>query len=104
MLVGLLLICVASISWGTTGATMTLLARDATASPLLVGWARMAVAAPFLVMAALVSGARQRAVSDWNGSTACACLMLGGAMASYQVCYFWAVAFTGVAVTALLAI
>ena len=36
MLVGLLLICLAAISWGTTGATMTLLARE-TGVPSLLG-------------------------------------------------------------------
>ena len=48
MLLGLILVAVAAVSWGTTGATMTLLSRDAAASPLLVGWSRLAVAAPVL--------------------------------------------------------
>jgi hypothetical protein len=46
MRLGLLFIGLAAISWGTTGATMTVLARDADLGPLLVGWARLAVAAP----------------------------------------------------------
>src|SRR3990167_2489203 len=58
MLVGLLLIGLAAVSWGTTGATMTLLARDASAGPLLVGWARLAVAAPCLLLAAWISQRR----------------------------------------------
>ena len=52
MLLGLLLVAVAAASWGTTGATMTLLSRDAGVSPLLVGWSRLAVAAPCLLLAA----------------------------------------------------
>src|SRR6266478_49103 len=76
MLLGLALVCVAAVSWGTTGSVMSLLARDGAPSPLLVGWARMAGAAPCLVLA----------------------------MATYQLCYFWAVPRTGVALTALLAI
>lgn len=55
MNLGLLLVCLAAISWGTTGATMTLLARGAFAGPLLVGFFRMAVAAPFLLAAARVA-------------------------------------------------
>ena len=56
MLAGLVLIALASISWGTTGATMTLLARETGIGPLLVGWARLAVAAPCLVAAAVAAG------------------------------------------------
>ena len=49
MRLGLLFIGLAAISWGTTGATMTVLARDADLGPLLVGWARLAVAAVVIV-------------------------------------------------------
>src|SRR6266851_3092971 len=52
MLLGLVLIAIAAASWGTTGATMTLLSREAAASPLLVGWSRLAIAVPVLVLAA----------------------------------------------------
>jgi len=45
MLLGLVLIAIAAASWGTTGATMTLLSREAAVSPLLVGWSRLAIAA-----------------------------------------------------------
>lgn len=102
MRIGLLLICLAAISWGTTGATMTLLAREAAASPLLVGWARMVVAAPALGVAAGLAGRGRPAA--WRARDAGACLVLGAAMAAYQVCYFLAVTLIGVAVTALLAI
>ena len=101
MLTGLVLIALAAISWGTTGATMTLLARHAAADPLLVGFVRLAIAAPFLLGAALVS------TRDWRLATrrdALALLVMGGAMAAYQIFYFRAVMLTGVAVAALLAI
>jgi drug/metabolite transporter, DME family len=85
---------------------MTLAARDA-ADPLLVGWARLAVAAPCLIAAASLARVGANASpaparlerADW--------LVLAGAaaaMAAYQVSYFWAVTLTGVAVAALLAI
>ncbi|MBI3031133.1 MAG: EamA family transporter [Candidatus Rokubacteria bacterium] len=100
MLTGLVLIALAAVSWGTTGATMTLLARHAAADPLLVGFARLAIAAPFLLAAARVS------TRDWRitGRDLLALLVMGGAMAGYQVFYFRAVMLTGVAVAALLAI
>ena len=108
MLLGLLLIAIAAASWGTTGATMTLLSREAAASPLLVGWCRLAVAAPLLVLTAAIGA---RLGSDPSSRRPCPsvadlplCAALGVAMAAYQVCYFRAVTLVGVAVAALLAI
>lgn len=108
MLLGLLLIAVAAASWGTTGATMTLLSRDAAASPLLVGWSRLAIAAPCLVLAAAAvarRGARHPTQRAWPSLRDLPlCAALGLAMAAYQVCYFRAVTLVGVAAAALLAI
>jgi DME family drug/metabolite transporter len=101
MLIGILLVALAAISWGTTGATMTLAAGDAGAGPLLVGWARLAVAAPCLLAAALFRA--RPLVTTARGDTL-ALVAAGTAMAAYQVCYFTAVTLTGVAVAALLAI
>jgi len=107
MLLGLLLIAVAAASWGTTGATMTLLSRDAAASPLLVGWSRLAIAAPCLMLAAGAArlGARHPTRRAWPSLRDLPlCAALGLAMAAYQVCYFRAVTLVGVAAAALLAI
>src|SRR6266511_970184 len=91
---------------------MTLLARDASMSPLLVGWARLAIAAPCLLAGAALSalarptGSPRRLVdpSLWRPRNLGPLLAGGAAMAGYQLCYFSAVPLTGVAVTALLAI
>jgi drug/metabolite transporter, DME family len=108
MLLGLVLIAIAAVSWGTTGATMTLLSRGAAASPLLVGWSRLAIAAPVLVLAAAGAarfGARHPAQRAWPSlADLPLCVALGLAMAAYQVCYFRAVTLVGVASAALLAI
>jgi drug/metabolite transporter, DME family len=104
MLLGLLLVCLSAVSWGTTGSVMTLLAREGTPSPLLVGWARMAVAAPCLLLAAALAPSPSRAVGGWRPRDLAKAALLGVAMAAYQVCYFWAVPRTGVALTALFAI
>ena len=110
MLLGLALVSVAAVSWGTTGSVMTLLARDGTSSPLLVGWARMAAAAPCLLLAtwlARAASARaggERRIPPRSALDGVKTAMLGVAMAAYQLCYFWAVPRTGVALTALLAI
>jgi DME family drug/metabolite transporter len=102
MLIGLLLVAIAAISWGTTGATMTLAAGDAGAGPLLVGWARLAVAAPCLLATAALFRARPLVAPARGDGLALAAA--GAAMAAYQVCYFTAVTLAGIAVTALLAI
>jgi drug/metabolite transporter, DME family len=114
MLIGLVFIAFAAIAWGTTGATMTLLSRASDIGPLLVGWARLAVAAPCLVLSAaltdliaarrLVTPSRPRPSATWAPRQFPSYAVLGLAMAAYQVCYFRAVTLSGVAVTALLAI
>jgi len=100
---GLVLVAVAAVSWGTTGATMATLAGLGDIGPLFVGWARLAVAAPCLVAVALWRHGRPDA-PPWPRRDSALALGLGAAMAAYQLCFFWAVTLTGIAVTALLAI
>ena len=111
MLLGLLFVGLAAISWGTTGATMAMIAGDTGIGPLLVGWARLAVAAPCLIaLAAAAARQPSRAgqplvsPSPLPPRDIVAYALLGVAMAAYQVCYFRAVTLIGVAVAALLAI
>ena len=107
MVPGLVLIGLAAISWGTTGATMATLAAGDAPGPLFVGWARLAIAAPCLILAAVVAARRPRPAQPWTPLAArdvTTFALLGLAMAVYQVCYFRAVTLSGVAVTALLAI
>ena len=104
MLLGLVLVCLAAVSWGTTGSVMVLLAREGTPSPLLVGWARMAAAAPCLLLALALVPPGTTARGEWRPRDWAKVALLGAAMAAYQVCYFWAVPRMGVALTALLAI
>ena len=91
---------VAAVTWGTTGATMKLVGRHSPMSPLLIGFFRVAFAAPALVVAAriLVRPRPHPAPGDRLR------LLAGGlAMGAYQACYFWAVAKTSVAVGSLVA-
>ena len=98
---GSVLIALAAVTWGTTGATLRLVALDSPMSPLLVGFVRVAIAAPCLLVAARAIGGPLRLPvpgDRWR-------LLAGGvAMGAYQVCYFWGVAKTSVAVGALVAI
>jgi len=104
MLFGLALVCLAAVTWGTTGSVMALLAREGAPSPLVVGWARMAGAAPCLLLATALARPTERRAVHWPPRDVAKAAMLGIAMAAYQLCYFWAVPRTGVALTALLAI
>jgi drug/metabolite transporter, DME family len=99
-LAGLVLIGLAAASWGTTGSVSTVLASRSHVEPLVVGLARMWVAAAFLVAGAwLVSGPVTIARTDrWQ------CIAMGTCMAVYQVTYFIAVSVTGITITALVAI
>lgn len=97
---GLVLIALAALSWGTTGATMKTLAANTSAGPLLVGLARMAVAAPILLVGARAAG---RPWPRWRLGLPVA-LVAGGSMAAFQACYFSSVTRVGVAMTALVAI
>jgi DME family drug/metabolite transporter len=111
MLLGLLLIALAAISWGTTGATMAVLSRETGLGPLLVGATRVAVAAPCLALAAAAAawlrparGVAPVPLPSRRAAALAGYAVLGASMAAYQVCYFRAVTMTGVAVAALLAI
>ena len=97
---GLVLIALAAMSWGTTGSVTTvLIARDGT-HPVVIGAARMLLAAVFLLAAArLLAGPLRIAREDrWR------CVATGLGMAVFQSAYFTAVSMTGIAVAALIAI
>jgi DME family drug/metabolite transporter len=101
-LAGSLLIVAAAVTWGTTGATMKLVAAaGAPMSPLAVGFLRVAIAAPCLCLAAALAGGGRVALGRpdwWRGAGA------GLAMGAFQVGYFLGVAKTSVAVGSLIAI
>jgi drug/metabolite transporter, DME family len=80
---------------------MKLVAAESTMSPLLVGFLRVAIAAPRLCLAARWLGGLIH-LPD-RGSRA-RLLVAGLAMGAFQACYFWGVAKTSVAVGSLIAI
>ena len=98
---GTLLIVVAAVTWGTTGATMKLVAVGSPVSPLIVGFLRVAIAAPCLWLAARWLGGPIRIGSRRDRARF---LVAGIAMGVYQPFYFWGVAMTSVAVGSLIAI
>ncbi len=98
---GFLLIVAAAMTWGTTGATMKLVAAGSPMSPLLVGLIRVAIAAPCLCLAARWLGGPIRLPARGDRDRL---LVAGIAMGAFQACYFWGVAKTSVAVGSLIAI
>ncbi|MBM4440045.1 MAG: EamA family transporter [Candidatus Rokubacteria bacterium] len=96
---GLFLIALAAVSWGTTGTATTFLVRDTALSPLVIGVARLALAA--LVLAGL---ARRRGPLAIARGDVAPVIAMGACMAVFQAGYFSAVVLVGVALTALIAI
>jgi DME family drug/metabolite transporter len=98
---GALLIVAAAVTWGTTGATMKLVAAGSPMSPLLVGLLRVGFAAPCLWLAARWLGGPVRLPERGDAARV---LVAGLAMGAFQACYFFGVAKTSVAVGSLIAI
>jgi DME family drug/metabolite transporter len=98
---GALLIVAAAVTWGTTGATMKLVAAGSPMSPLLVGLLRVGFAAPCLWLAARWFGGAVTLPARRDYGPV---IVAGVAMGTFQACYFWGVAKTSVAVGSLIAI
>lgn len=97
---GLLLVMLAALLWGTVGVSTKMLYAMAATTPLSIGFFRLALAVPVLVLACwLKLGKRMLRVSRRDF----ALMMLIGTMtALYQACFFAAIARVGVAVATLI--
>ena len=96
---GLVLIALAAVSWGTTGAVTTVLVSRAGASPLFIGAVRMVIAAVLLAAATPMLGTRPASRAD-----RARCILAGVCNAGFQAAYFTSVTLSGIAITALIAI
>src|SRR5688572_23959395 len=97
---GVVLIGLAAIFWGTTGSVTTLLEAHAPVHPVLIGLARLWLAAVLLAAGAVLFAPPFAidAADRWRA------LVAGVAMAIYQASYFGAVLLSGITVAALIAI
>jgi drug/metabolite transporter (DMT)-like permease len=96
---GLLLIAVSAVLWGTVGVTTRTIYELSATNPLSIGFFRLAFAAPALLVAAVTTlgrGAWRIAPRD-AGLAA----LIGGLLGLYQVCYFTAIGYAGVAIATL---
>ncbi len=105
---GLLLICLAAVAWGTTGTTSVLISQKVTVSPLIVGLWRMIFALPIFWLWHSYNTrkhSQDNNVPYWPPQAyRLPMLAMGLCMAGYQVFYFAAVPYVGVAMTAMVAI
>ncbi len=95
---GTALVLIAALLWGTTGTAQAL--APAGATPLAVGALRLLIGGSALLVLALARGAFRRGGSWPPGATFLATV----SMAAYQLCFFAAVARTGIAVGTVVAI
>jgi DME family drug/metabolite transporter len=97
---GLLLIVAAAVLWGTVGVTTKSLYGLADTTALSIGFFRLALAAPVLLVVCWYSlGPRAFRIPFRDLAFM---ILIGLAMAFYQVCYFASIARVGVAVAVLI--
>jgi drug/metabolite transporter, DME family len=97
--VGLLLITIAAVLWGTVGVTTRALSDLSATNPLSVGFFRLAFAAPALLAAGLAT--QGRGLFRIARRDAALSALIGALLGMYQVCYFTAIGYAGVAVATL---
>ena len=96
---GLLLILLSAILWGTVGVAIKALYGISDANALSIGFFRLALAAPALLAAGWSRlGRRMFRIAPRDLALM---MLIGVAMAVYQVCYFAAIARVGVAIAVL---
>lgn len=96
----MLLIALAALTWGTIGIAVDLLYRAAPTNALSVGFLRLALSAPaLLLLSRIMVGRHFLRVARRDLA---AMLLIGASFAVYQVCYFAAIPRIGVAVAVLI--
>jgi drug/metabolite transporter, DME family len=95
---GILLIALAAMSWGTVGVVVKSLYESTTLSPIAVGFYRLALSVPALLLA--LSGLGKKAFQI-KAKDIPVIMLMGAMLASYQLCYFAALPRVGVAIATL---
>jgi len=97
---GMLLIALGATTWGTIGIVVSLLYRFANTDASSIGFLRLAIATPaLLLLSRLLVGRSFIAVARRDLAVM---LVIGAAFAAYQVFYFAAISYIGVAVAVLI--
>ncbi len=94
------LVVTAALTWGTIGVAVGLLYRLTDTNSLSIGFLRLLLSAPVLLFTArLLAGPQAFRVQARHRWTL---LLIGGAFAAYQVAYFAAIPYLGVAAAVLI--
>lgn len=96
---GLGLILCSAISWGTVGITTQALYNLSSTNALSIGFFRLAIAAVILFVAC--SWHQGRRIMQIRRRDAVIMVLIGSLLALYQVCYFTAISYCGIAIAAL---
>lgn len=96
---GILLIALAAISWGTVGVVVKSLYASTILSPIEVGFYRLALSVPVLLIALLGLGEKAFQIKAKDIPVI---ILMGAMLAAYQLCYFLAIPRVGVAVATLI--
>ena len=102
---GFLLVVLASLCWGTSGVSGTIVAERAGLGPLDIAWHRMAIAAVVLLAGyTLTRRRRVTAAAPPTRGVVVRLVLIGAGLAAYQLAYFSAVATAGVSIATLVAL
>lgn len=96
---GLLLIALAAVSWGTVGVVVRSLYESTALSSLSVGFYRLALSVPALLLALSFLGKKAFQIKPRDIPVI---VLLGAMLAAYQLCYFAAIPRVGVAIATLI--
>jgi drug/metabolite transporter, DME family len=95
---GILLIALAAVSWGTVGVVVKSLYESTSLSPIAVGFYRLALSVPALLLALSSLGRKAFQIKPKDIPVI---VLMGAMLAMYQLCYFAAIPRVGVAVATL---
>ncbi len=96
---GLWLIALAAVSWGTVGVVVRSLYESTTLPPIAVGFYRLALSVPALLLALSFLGKKAFQMKPKDIPVI---VLMGTMLAIYQLCYFAAIPRVGVAIATLI--
>ncbi len=97
---GILLVSTAAVLWGTIGIAAQMIYRQSDMTPVAVGFYRLALGFPMVALLCWqIVGRRVFLVDRWTYRRM---LAIGAMVALFQVCYFTAIEYVGVAIATLI--
>ena len=97
---GIVLVAISGVLWGTIGVVAQAIYRQSDLSPLVVGFYRLALGFPLVALGCwLMLGREMFRVRPGHYLRM---ILIGVMLAFYQVCYFSAIEYTGVAIATLI--